>query len=195
MTQSERLAVDAIAMAGCALVAAFGIAACGGKLAPAEIQDDYDAAPESEAATETPDTEAGPEGGCGPLDPELACGSDHCGNAVSPVCRPALWVCPPIPPDCSNDGSAGDASPGPVGFACGSGSCPPGTFCQDPVGTIPGACIPFPSECKRTPSTPSETCACLERRAAQDKVCRPNRYLCPYPTSDLSALHVGCAAE
>ncbi len=190
MTRSERIAIEVIAAAGCALIAAFGIgaalgiSACGGKVAPTEAQDEYDAAPEAES-----------EGGCGPLDPELVCGVDPCGNVVVPVCRPTLWVCPPIPAECPSDASAGDAASGPLGFACGSGSCPPGTFCQDPVGSVPGACIPFPSECRRTPGTPSATCACLERRAALDKICRPNRYLCPYPTSDLSALHVGCAVD
>jgi hypothetical protein len=187
MIRSERLAVGAVAVASGVLFTALGMAACGGKLAPTEAQDaqdEYDAALAAES-----------EAGCGPLDPELACGVDPCGNAVVPVCRPTLWVCPPIPPACSSDASTGDASSGPPGFACGSGTCPPGTFCQDPVGSVPAACIPFPSECRRTPGTPSATCACLERRAALDKVCRLNRYICPYPTRDLSAVHVGCAVD
>lgn len=185
MTRTVRLAIDPVVIAvASVLVAAFGVAGCGGELAPIEGADENDAA-----------SEAAEEAGCGPIDPELACGTDTCGNAVLPICRPTLWVCPPIPTECSTDASPGDAASGPVGFSCGSGSCRPGTFCQDPVGAVTAACIPFPVECRRTPATPSATCACLERRAAQDKICRPNRYLCPYPTGDLSAVHVGCAAD
>jgi hypothetical protein len=93
------------------------------------------------------------------------------------------------------DASLADGTSSSVWFACGSGMCPPNTFCQDPSGTSPGACIPFPLECKRTPYTPSETCACLERRASQDRLCRPNRFVCPYPTADLNGVHIGCLPE
>jgi hypothetical protein len=188
MTRNEWLATDpiAFAMAGCALVLvlALGPAACGGKVSSVEIPSEDDAA--TEAATAV---------GCGPLDPALTCGTDTCGNAVLPLCRAALWLCPLIASECAADAAAGDGSADPAGFACGAGSCPPGTFCQDPVGTDPGACIPFPLECKRTPNTPSATCACLERRAAEDKICRPDHLLCPYPTANVNALHIGCVAD
>jgi hypothetical protein len=186
MTRTELQPNDpvALAMAGCALALVLGTVACGGKVASDEIPDEGDAA-----------TEAGAAVGCGPLDPALACGTDPCGSLVLPVCQAALWLCPLIPSECAADAAAGDGSAGTGGFACGAGSCPAGTFCQDPVGTNPGACIPFPLECKRTPNTPSATCACLERRAAEDKICRPDHFLCPYPTANVNALHIGCVAD
>jgi hypothetical protein len=189
MTRKDWLGIDPIntGAVGCALVIALGTCcACGGKIAPTDGQDEEDGATGDALLN-----------GCGPLDPTLmTCGTDGCGNPVSPICRFALWVCPPIPCGCSTDASSPvEAASGPVGFACGSGTCPSNTFCQDPFGTIPGACIPFPLECKNTPYTPSATCACLERRVALDKVCRPNRFLCPYPTADFNELHIGCIAE
>jgi hypothetical protein len=186
MTRTEWQPTDpvAFAVAGCALALAFGTAACGGKVASDETSNEDDAA-----------TEAEPAVGCGPLDPALACGTDPCGNPVLPACQAALWLCPLIPSECAADAASGDGSAGPGGFACGAGTCPPGTFCQDPVGTNPGACIPFPLECKRTPNTPSATCACLERRAAEDKICRPDHFLCPYPTANVDALHIGCVTD
>ncbi len=181
-THDGRPIAAILALTAIACIAALSTSACGGKLAPSEGDDD---------ASPVVD----PLEGCGPLDAGLECGLDPCGNAIAPICRPTLWVCPPIPPSCPMDASPGDGGGHPAGFACGNGSCPPNTFCQDPFGASPGACIPFPQECRRTPNTPSATCACLERRAAQDKVCRPTRFLCPYPTSNLTALHVGCVAD
>jgi hypothetical protein len=172
-----------IALVGCALFAVLGTDSCGGKLALDVGEDGGDA-----------EADATPAGDCGPLDPTLTCGVDACGNPVAPVCRPSLWVCPPIPSGCLDAAPPDGASP-PAGFRCGAGTCPPDTFCQDPWGTMPGACIPFPLECKKTPADPSATCACLEHRAAQDRVCRPTRLLCPYPTADLNGLHVGCIAD
>jgi len=182
VTRRPHLATAPVAIAGlaCTLFVTLGAAACGGKIAPTDVQDEDDAA--------TP-------GECGVLDPTLNCGVDGCGNAVSAICRPTLWVCPPITPGCTMDASLADGASSSVGFVCGSGTCPPNTFCQDPSGTSPGACIPFPLECKRTPYTPSETCACLERRASQDRLCRPNRLLCPYPTANLNGVHIGCLPE
>jgi hypothetical protein len=184
MTWTEWLATPTMTgRAGCALVLALGTADCGGEVASYKIPSEDDAATDAAAAS------------CGPLDPALTCGTDPCGNAISPVCMATLWLCPLIPLECAADAALGDGSAVPGVFECGAGSCPHGTFCQDPVGTDPGACIPFPLECKRTPNTPSATCACLERRAAQDKICRPDHFVCPYPTADINALHIGCVTD
>ncbi len=165
-----------------ALLAVVGATAggCGGKIVTTEGQ----AVPDDASGYGLAD-------GCGPLDVTLSCGADACGNALSAICLGDLWVCPVIPASgCSTDASALDTT----GFACGSGSCPPNTFCQDPFGTSLGFCIPFPPECKNTPYAPSATCACLERRAARAGVCRPNHFVCSYPVG-FNRLHVGCVAD
>lgn len=184
MSRIEWLATERLELACWALVLALGATACGGKLASDDGPSEDDAA-----------TEAEPTVSCSALDPTLSCGTDPCGDTVSPVCRAALWICPLIASECAADAATGDGSASTGGFECGTGKCPRGTFCQDPVGTDPGACIPVPLECKRTPNTPAATCACLERRAAQDKICRPDHFVCPYPTADVDALHIGCVAD
>jgi|HubBroStandDraft_1064217.scaffolds.fasta_scaffold00496_26 hypothetical protein len=184
---SEWLRVDPVSVAvfGCALLVALGTDACGGKIVSTEGQAESDDA-----------SDEGLADGCGALDLTLTCGADACGNAISAICLGDLWVCPLIPASgCSTDASALDGASGTTGFACGSGSCPPDTFCQNPFGTSLGLCIPLPPECKLTPYVPSATCACLERRAARAGVCRSNHFVCPYPAGDFNRLHVGCVAD
>jgi hypothetical protein len=185
----ERVArVDPVSVAvfGCALLVALGTNGCGGKIVTTT---EGQAVPDDASGDGLAD-------GCGPLDVTLTCGADACGNAISAMCLGKLWVCPLIPASgCSTDASALDGASGTTGFACGSGSCPPDTFCQDPFGTSLGLCIPFPPECKNTPDVPSATCACLERRAARAGVCRPNHFVCPYPAGGFNRLHVGCLAD
>jgi hypothetical protein len=181
LTRAEWLPIDPkdLGVFACVLLAAIATGGCGGKIAS-----------EGQGVTDDANTT---DDGCGALDPTLNCGADACGNAISALCVGDIWVCPLIPSSrCSTD--AAGAS-GTAGFACGAGSCPFGTFCQDPFGASVGLCIPFPSECKRTPSVPSATCACLERRAARAEICRPNHFVCPYPAAGFSRLHVGCVAD
>ncbi len=87
----------------------------------------------------------------------LACGKDHCGNALAPECPAGRWVCPIIQPSshCPNDGEAV-----PSGVACGAGACPPGMLCELQSGPNTWSCTPFPNSSSADAAW-HEICGCL----------------------------------
>jgi hypothetical protein len=123
---------------------------------------------------------------------QLQCGTDGCGNPLSPFCRSGLWVCPTIPfvTGCSTDASSVDAGApirGAVSCPDHSGYCLPGMFCEATLDDL--ACAPVPMDCSAAP-----TCPCLLSNAMQDNLCPGESYLCNdnFP-SETKSFWISCA--